>query len=81
MRNEIVIREKEAALQVVGILVEEDHCVMLSKEDDFYIINYEYAEYSNRNNVVFMNREVFDDNYSQIIDDNAFYWTLYVGRL
>lgn len=73
MRNEIVIREKEAALQVIGILVEEDHCVMLSKEDDFYIINYEYAEYSNRNNVVFMNREVFDDNYSQIIDDNEHY--------
>lgn len=73
MQNEIAIREKEAALQLMGILVEEEHCIMLSKEEDLYIINYEYSEYSNRNNVVFMNREEFDLNYCQVADDDEHY--------
>ena len=73
MNNEIAIREKEAALQLIGILVEEEHCVMLSKEEDLYIINYEYSKYSNRNNIVFMDREEFDLNYCQVIDDDEHY--------
>ena len=70
MRNEIAVQDKESALEIVKILVEEEYCVLLSKEESLYIINYEYSEYSDRNNVIFMNREVFEDKYVEIEENN-----------
>ena len=70
MRNEIAIQDKESALEIVKILVEEEYCVLLSKEESLYIINYEYSEYSDRNNVVFMNKEIFEDKYTEIEKNN-----------
>lgn len=64
--NEIAIRNKEAAMRVVSCLVEEEYCVMLSREEDLYIIDFEYSEYSNRNNVVFMSREDFEQKFEEI---------------
>lgn len=63
MRNEIAIHNKENAFKIAEILIEEDNCVLLSKEEDLYIVNYEYAPYSNRNYVVFMDIEEFDSKY------------------
>ena len=65
-KNEIAIRNKEAAMRVVSCLVEEEYCVMLSREEDLYIINFEYSEYSDRNNVVFMSREDFEQKFEEI---------------
>ena len=65
-KNEIAIRNKEAAMRVVSCLVEEEYCVMLSREEDLYIIDFEYSEYSNRNNVVFMSREDFEQKFEEI---------------
>lgn len=70
MRNEIAIQDKESAIEIVKILVEEEYCVLLSKEESLYIINYEYSEYSDRNNVVFMNRELFEDKYIEVEENN-----------
>lgn len=71
MRDEIAIHDKNAALQIVNILVDEEYCVMISREEDLYVINYIYSEYSDRNNVVFMNKEEFDtDYYQRISEDN-----------
>ena len=64
--NEIAIRDKQNALAIMSILVEEDNVVMLSKEEDLYIINFEYSQYSNRNDVVFLDREYFDAHYVDI---------------
>lgn len=69
MRNEIALHNKENALKIAEILVEEDNCVLLSKEEDLYIINFEYSQYSDRNNVVFMDREEFDTKYYEIIEE------------
>ena len=33
MRAEIAIQDKESALEIVKILVEEEYCVLLSKEE------------------------------------------------
>ena len=66
MRAEIAIKDKESALEIAKILVEEEYCVLLSKEESLYIINYEYSEHSDRNNVIFMNREIFEDNYTEV---------------
>lgn len=64
--HEIAIKNKEKALEVLGTLVDEEYCVMFSREEDLYIINYEYSEYSDRNNVVFMNRDEFEEKYIEI---------------
>lgn len=69
MRNEIAIHNKENAFKIAEILIEEDNCVLLSKEEDLYIVNYEYALYSNRNYVVFMDREEFDSKYYEIEEE------------
>lgn len=68
-KNEIAIRNKEAAMRVVSCLVEEEYCVMLSREEDLYIIDFEYSEYSDRNNVVFMSREDFEEKFEEIEKD------------
>lgn len=61
--HEIAIKNKEKALEVLGILVDEEYCVMFSREEDLYIINYEYSEYSDRNNIVFMSKDEFEEKY------------------
>lgn len=65
-KNEIAIRNKEAAMRVVSCLVEEEYCVMLSREEDLYIIDFEYSECSHRNNVIFMSREDFEEKFEEI---------------
>ena len=69
MRNEIAFRNKENALKVAEILVEEDNCVLLSKEEDLYVVNYEYSQYSDRNDVIFMDREEFESKYYELVEE------------
>lgn len=70
MENEIAIHNKENAFKIAEILIEEDNCVLLSREEDLYIINYEYAPYSNRNYIVFMSREEFDSKYYEMEEED-----------
>ena len=69
MKSEIAVQSKESALKIVDILVDEEYCVMLSREESLYVINYEYSEYSDRNNVVFMQREDFEQKFEEIIKE------------
>lgn len=64
--HEIAIKNKEKALEVLSTLVDEEYCVMFSREEDLYIINYEYSEYSDRNNIVFMQRDEFETKFIEI---------------
>ena len=64
--NEIAINSKENAIKIAEILLEEKYVVMLSREEDLYIINFEYSQYSDRNDVVFMDRETFEQEYIEI---------------
>ena len=68
-KNEIAVSDKEAAMKIANILVDEEYCVMLSREEALYIINFEYSKYSDRNNVVFMNREDFEQKFEEIIKE------------
>ena len=68
-KNEIAVSDKEAAMKIANILVDEEYCVMLSREEDLYIINFEYSEFSDRNNVVFMNREDFEQKFEKIVKE------------
>ena len=65
----MAFRNKENALKVAEILLEEDNCVLLSKEEDLYVINYEYSQYSDRNDVIFMNREEFESKYYELCEE------------
>ena len=69
MGNEIALHDKETALKIANILVDEDYVVMISREEDLYIINYLYAQYSDRNDVVFKARDEFDTDYYKITDE------------
>lgn len=68
-KNEIAVSDKESAMKIANILVDEEYCVMLSREEDLYIINFEYSEFSDRNNVVFMDREDFEQRFKEIIKE------------
>ncbi len=68
-KNEIAVSDKESAMKIANILVDEEYCVMLSREEDLYIIDFEYSEFSDRNNVVFMNREDFEQKFKEIIKE------------
>lgn len=70
MGYEIALKNKETALKIAELLVDEEYCVMLSREENLYIINYEYAQYSNRNEVVFMPRDEFEMKYVEIVNED-----------
>ena len=70
MRYEIAVQDKDTAIKIVGLLVEEEYCVLLSKEESLYIINYEYSEHSDRNNIIFMDRAIFEDKYIEVEEYN-----------
>lgn len=57
----IALNSFEEAAQVAKILLENDNVVMLSKEECLWCVNWIYSEYSDRNNAVFVEREVFEE--------------------
>ena len=61
--NEIAIHDKYHAQRMAEILMEEGYVVMLSREEDLYIINYVWSSsgYADRNDVVFNSREIIED--------------------
>lgn len=63
--NEIAIKDKDVALTMAEMLISEGYCVMLSREEELYIINYEWTPSapSDRNDVIFLSREKFEDEF------------------
>lgn len=57
----VTVDSLEAALKLAAILVDQEYCVMLSREDEFYIVTFEFSVNSDRNGVVFMSREDYDE--------------------
>lgn len=76
-RNEIAFKDRNAAFRVAELLLDEEYVVMISKEEDLTIINYEWSEHnSDRNDVIFMPRYEFEEHYCEIVneDDNDDDW-------
>ena len=69
----MTFKDKENVEAVVSALLQEEYVVMLSREDEFIIINYLYADNSDRNEVVFMSRDTFEDNFYEVEDDDCTY--------
>ena len=70
---QMTFKDKENVEAVVSALLQEEYVVMLSREDEFIIINYLYADNSDRNEVVFMSRDTFEDNFYEAEDDDCAY--------
>ena len=69
MKNEIAFKSCDNCMQVARILVEENQVVMISKEENLWILNFEYSHNSNRNDVVFMSQEEFYEQYEEQNDE------------
>lgn len=59
--NEIAVNNLEDALKLIQILTDSDYVTMVSTEEGLYIINYIYSPTCNRNDVVFQDREVVEE--------------------
>lgn len=71
MKNEIVFETYEAAFATAKAMLEDGHyVVMMSREEDLWVLNYEFSEYCNRNDIVFMSREEFESDYYSKSDDD-----------
>lgn len=71
MKNEIAFETAEAALSTAKNMVEGgNYVVMLSREEDLWILNYEWSETCNRNDVVFISREDFEEKFCEVTDED-----------
>lgn len=71
MSNELAFETPEAAFETVRQMLTHGHyVVMLSREEDLWIVNYEFSEYCDRNDMVFMSREEFEEEYYSKSDDD-----------
>lgn len=60
---EIAVNDYYDATTVVEILMSNGYVVMLSREEQLYIINAVYSDGSDRNSVVFMDAGEFEEKY------------------
>ena len=77
MKNELAFKDRNAAFRVADMLIDEDYVVMISKEEDLIIVNYEWSEHnSDRNDVIFMRRDEFEEQYFEAanVDENDDDW-------
>ena len=76
MKNELVFKNHSRGLGVAKALLDEGNVVMLSYEEEFLILNWEFSEHgADRNDIVFMRcdefEEEFDEQYEDIMNDVA----------
>ena len=62
MRNELVFKNHSRGLGVAKALLDEGNVVMLSYEEEFLVLNWEFSEHgADRNDVVLMRRDEYED--------------------
>lgn len=68
--GELVFSTPESAFETVRqLLTDGNYVVMLSREEQFWIVNYIYSDRCDRNDVVFMSREDFEEKYQEVADE------------
>jgi len=61
-KNEIALHSFEDAVAVAKILLDNGYVTMISREEQLYIVNYEWSSRgADRNDVAFMSREKLED--------------------
>ena len=56
----IVVNTYEEAIQIAKILLENDYVVLLSREENFWCVNWAYSDNADRNNVILWDREEYE---------------------
>ena len=69
INNEIAFDNEEDAIKVAQILMKQFYVVMLSKEEELTIVNYCYSTLTDRNDVVFLSRDDFYDNFCELVEE------------
>ena len=70
MKNELTFKDHDNGFKVVKMLLDEGYVVMLSYEEDLLIFNWEWSERgADRNDVVFMRRDEYEEEDCAIVDD------------
>lgn len=70
MKHELVFKNHENGFKVAKMLLDEGNVVMLSYEEEFLILNWEWSERdADRNDVVFMSKWELEEKYCEIVDD------------
>ena len=65
--GELVLTTPDAAFETVRqLLTQGNNVVMLSREEQFWIMNYIYSDRCDRNDAVFMRRDDFDEKYCEV---------------
>ena len=68
-RNELVFDNFDDAMAVLKATTRNeadrsgDYCVLFSREEALYVLDFLYSEHCDRNDVVFMDRGIFDEFY------------------
>ena len=71
LKNEIAFKNHDVGLQVAKALLDESYVVMLSYEEKLLIVNYEWSpNYSDRNDMVFMDRSEFEEKYCELVNED-----------
>jgi hypothetical protein len=63
LENQIAFKNEQSALKMAQLLINENYVVMLSKEEELTIVNFEWVISSDRNDVIFITRENFEEEY------------------
>ena len=82
MKNQIAFKNHNRGFEVAKALLDEGNVVMLSYEEEFLILNWEWCEsgYADRNEIVFMPRWEFDEKYYEIVDEQSMPALDYKGK-
>lgn len=67
---EIAINDYYDATTIAEILMNNGYVVMMSREEDLYILNVLWSAGCNRNDVVFMDRGEFEEKYTEVTPDD-----------
>ena len=66
MKNEIVFKNINMGMKVAEMLLNEDYVVLLSREDNFLVVNFEFADAADRNEVVFMRLDEYEEELDEL---------------
>jgi nanoRNase/pAp phosphatase (c-di-AMP/oligoRNAs hydrolase) len=69
MKNELAFTDYERGFDVARALLDESYIVMLSYEEEFLILNYEFSEHgADRNDVVLMQRDEYEEELDELAE-------------
>ena len=67
MRNELAFTDYDRGFDVARALLDEGYIVMLSYEEEFLILNYEFSEHNaNRDDIVFMRHDEYEEDLDEL---------------